>query len=300
MRNPLLALLEIWLRRYWQADTAALSRLGGGRPAVVITGASEGIGLAIAERFAGTGSALVLIARGEAALTAAADGLALRHRALTVPLVLDITAPDAGERIAAALASHGLYADVLVNNAGIGLSGPFTEHDPTAIAALIDTNMRALTLLMRRFLPDMCVRGRGGVLNVASLGGYAPGPNQAAYYASKSYVISLTRAVGYEVRGLGVRISVVSPGPVDTRFHAKMGTDAALYRYLVRGISAEQVARTACFRWRWGLRIIFPGLFTPLLALVMELTPGIISIPIIGVLLRRPRPPVAGKDARRS
>ena len=305
MRNPQLSPLDLWLHRYWSPDPAALERLSTGRPAVVITGASEGIGLALADRFAAAGWPVLLIARGEAAITTAAAGVAQRYGVDAVPLTLDITAPDAAEQIAAALTRHGLYCDVLVNNAGIGLSGPYANHEPQAVARLIDTNVRALSLLMRRFLPDMCIRGRGGMLNVASLGGYAPGPNQAAYYASKAYVISLTRAVAWETRGLGLRIAVLSPGPVDTRFHAKMGTDTALYRYLLRGSSAEQVARAGYQGWRWHCRVILPGLFTPILALVMTLTPGILSIPIIGLLLRRPHSgpanrPKAGEDARRS
>jgi short-subunit dehydrogenase len=288
MRNPLLALLDIWQRRYWRTDPEALGRLGGGRPGIVITGASEGIGLALAERFATTGSTLLLVARGEAALTAAAEGLARRSAVEAIALPLDITTPDAVDRIADALARHGLYADVLINNAGIGLSGPFTGHEPAEVARMVDTNVRALSLLTRRFLPDMCVRGRGGVINVASLGGYAPGPDQAAYYASKSYVISLTRAVAYETRGLGVRVMVVSPGPVDTRFHAKMGSDTALYRYLIRGMSAERVADAAWHGWRWGLGVVRPGLSAPILALAMTLLPGVVLTPIIGLLLRRP------------
>ena len=287
MRNPLLALLDIWLCRYWTADPVALARLGEARPAIVITGASEGIGLALAERFAGAGQPMLLIARQPELLAAAATRIAERTRLQTIPLALDITAPDAADIIAATLASHGLYADILVNNAGIGLGGPFISHEVGDITRLIDLNVRALTVLMRRVVPDMCVRGRGGILNIASLGGYAAGPNQAAYYASKAYVVSLTRAVAWETRGLGVRVAVVAPGPVETRFHAKMGADTAFYRYLLRGMSAAAVAGSAWRGFRWGHRVILPGLATPVLALAMKLSPGILTLPIIGLLLQR-------------
>ena len=83
--------------------------------------------------------------------------------------------------------------------------------------------MRALTQLTRHFLPGMRVRGRGGILNLASIGGYAPGPNQAAYYASKAYVLSLTEAIAAETAGEGVRVCALAPGPVNTRFHERMG-----------------------------------------------------------------------------
>ncbi len=135
----------------------------------------------------------------------------------------DVTATDAIATIEAALAAHGAYADVLVNSAGIGLSGPFHAHAPEDVVRLIDLNVRALTQLTRHFLPGMRVRGRGGILNVASLGGYTPGPNQAAYYASKAYVLSLTEAIAAETAGEGVRVCALAPGPVNTAFHARMG-----------------------------------------------------------------------------
>ena len=105
--------------------------------------------------------------------------------------------------------------------------------------ALVDLNVRALTRLTRHFLPGMRQRGRGGILNVASLGGYAPGPNQAAYYASKAYVLSLTEAIAAETAGEGVRVCALAPGPVDTAFHARMGAENAFYRYLVPPASAR-------------------------------------------------------------
>ena len=115
----------------------------------------------------------------------------------------------------------------------MGLAGPFHDQAPDAIAQLLDLNVRALTALTRHFLAGMRVRGRGGILNLASLGAYAPGPNQAVYYASKAYVLSFSEAIASETAGEGVRITAVAPGPVNTRFHARMGAEHALYRYLV-------------------------------------------------------------------
>jgi short-subunit dehydrogenase len=137
-------------------------------------------------------------------------------------------------------------------------------------------------------------RGSGGVINVASLAGYAPGPYQAAYYAAKAYVIALTRAVAYEVRGQGVRVCVVTPGPVETQFHARMGAEASIYRTWVPSASPAAIARST-YRGYWlGCHVIQPGLFTPVLALAMRLLPGIVLAPLIGTLLR-PRGP---EDAR--
>lgn len=286
MRNPFLWLLELWLRRWWRADPDALARASAGVPAVVITGGSDGIGLALAQRFAAAGAApIVLVARRPEALEAAAATLRATASGPVQCVSLDIAAEDCAERLAEALAGLDLHADVLVNSAGIGLSGPFTSHEPEDIARLLDVNILGVTRLVRRFLPDMVARGRGGVLNVASLGGYAPGPYQAAYYASKAYVISLTRAIAHEVRGQGVRVAAVAPGPVETRFHARMGAEGAYYRLLVPSESPEAVARSACFGFKWGLRLILPGPGL-LLAIPMKVLPAMMVVPVIAFLLK--------------
>ena len=161
---------------------------------------------------------------------------------------------------------------------------------------LLDLNVRALTELMRHFLPGMRVRGRGGVLNLASLGGYAPGPYQAVYYASKAYVMSLSEAVAAETAGEGVRISALAPGPVNTGFHRKMGSERAFYRYLVVPASAEGVAAAGYRGFAFGWRVIVPGILNPFMALAMRVMPHRIVIPIIGWLLK-PRG-AQGNDAR--
>jgi short-subunit dehydrogenase len=287
MRTPFLAVVDWWLRRYWVADASRLAAAARGEPAVLVTGASEGIGLALASRFAAGGHRVVLVARRGELIERIAAEIGATHKVEAVALPVDLAQEDAVERIASAMASHGLYVDVLVNNAALGLAGPFIQHDPAELGRLADLNVKVATQLMRRFLPDMCVRGRGGVLNVASLGGYTPGPYQAAYYASKAYVITLTRAVAYEVRGQGVRVSVLAPGPVNTRFHARMGAENSLYRWLIPAGSAEAVARSA-YRWfRWNKRVIMPGLFNSSLALAMHLTPAVILVPFIGFLLKQ-------------
>src|SRR5690606_27387146 len=113
----------------------------------------------------------------------------------------DLATPEGVEAIDAALAAAGAYADVLINNAAIGLGGDLAGMAEADVLRLVDLNVRGLTHLVHRHLPGMLVRGTGGILNVASLGGYTPGPYQAAYYASKAYVLSLSAAVAHEVRG---------------------------------------------------------------------------------------------------
>ena len=282
MRSFVLA----WRRRWWRSDPAALAAFEGLRPVTVVTGGSEGIGFELARRFASAGSDVMLVARRLEPLEQAAAQIRAETKAEVIVLPLDVTTPDAVTKIEAALASHGAYADVVVNNAGIGLSGPFHAHAAADVLRLVDLNVRALTLLTHHFLPGMQMRGRGGILNLASIGGFAPGPNQAAYYASKAYVLSLTEAIAAETAGEGVRVCALAPGPVNTRWHEKAGAQSAFYRSFVPPASARSVARAGYYGFVLGLRVTIPGLVNPFMALAMRIMPHRIVIPIIGVLLR--------------
>jgi uncharacterized protein len=277
-------LFDAWRRRWWRPDRQALAAYAGLRPMVVVTGGSEGIGYELAQRFARDGHHVMLVARRAEPLQDAADRIraALKVEAVAVPA--DVTAPGAIDAIDAALAARGAYADVLVNSAGIGLAGPFHANSPDDLARLIDLNVRALTQLTRHYLPGMRLRGRGGVLNLASLGGYTPGPYQAAYYASKAYVISLTEAIAVETAGEGVRVCALAPGPVKTAWHDRAGAGNALYRYLLPA-SASAVARAGYLGYLLGLRVVVPGLLNPFLALALKFMPHRIMVPIMAWLL---------------
>lgn len=280
------SLLQAWRRRWWRPDRAALAAFEGLRPMVVVTGGSEGIGFELARRFAAAGNNVLLVARRTEPLEQAATQIRTESQVEAIALPVDVTAPDAIAIIEATLAAHRTYADVVINNAGVGLSGPFHAHPPEDVLRLVDLNVRALTVLTRHFLPGMRLRGRGGILNVASLGGYTPGPNQAAYYASKAYVLSLTEAIAAETAGEGVRVCALAPGPVNTRFHARMGSENAFYRRLIPPASPESVARAGYRGYVLGLRVTIPGVFNPFLALAMRIMPHRIVIPIVGLLLK--------------
>lgn len=285
-RRMITRIIDLWVRRRWRLDPAALAQWADLEPAVVVTGGSEGIGFEIARRFARRGRTVVLVARRPDPLQAAATSIRDEFGTAAIPLPLDVSRSNSAEVLEAELIRHGLYADVLVNNAGMGLSGDYIQEAEDRIAALIDLNVRALSLLMRHFLPAMCIRGRGGVLNIASLGGYTPGPYQAAYYASKAYVITLTEAVAWESRGLGARIAVFAPGPISTRFHARMGAASALYRWLIPSPGPSLAAGSAVRWFEWGRTVITPGVMGPLAAYAMRLTPHPILVPIMGWLLK--------------
>ena len=256
------------------------------RPAVIVTGASAGIGRAIAERFLAAGHPLLLIARDAARLEVAAQ--AMRAIATGLPvhtLALDVTAADAAERIDAALARAGLAAGILVNNAGIGLGGPLVDQDSGDIERLIALNITALTRLTLHFARRMRDDGGGSIINVASLGGYVPGPNQAAYYASQAYVLSLSEALAQELAATNVHVMVVAPGPVPTGIHASMGADRALYRVLLPAMSAEAIARSTYLGYRLGRRVVVPGFHNQLMAWILRVLPHRLTSPLIGKLL---------------
>jgi uncharacterized protein len=277
--------LTAWRRRYWRGDGESLQRFSGLKPFTIITGASEGIGRAFALACGARGDNLVLIARGVERLDTVAIDVRARVQSVVVVLPLDVTALDAAQRIEAAVAAQAGYVNLLINNAGFGLGGAFQDYASEQIDTMVQLNVAAPTRLMRAFLPDMIARGAGGIINVSSLGGYGPGPWQAAYYASKAYVTSLSEAVAYETRGQGVRILAVAPGPVETAFHAKMGSDHALYRWMIPSMSAESVARSGLRAYRLGRRVVLPGLLSPLLMAVMRVTPHAIGSPFLSVLL---------------
>lgn len=176
--------------------------IGELRPAVVVVGASRGIGKAIAEVAAGDGATVVLVARSaEGLAAAAADIQQVRGEALT--LALDLLAQDAAERLEDFLSANGLICDVLVNSAGYGLRGSATLLPVEDQLGIVDLNIRALTDLTLRFLPGMVARGRGGVINLGSVASFTPGPYMALYYASKGFVRSFSEALHQELRRTG-------------------------------------------------------------------------------------------------
>lgn len=279
-------LADRWIGRSRKVEQAAIGAIAGKTPTVVVTGGSRGIGLAIAIRFAMAGRRVALVARDADRLAAAVERLRERTGAVALAISCDVTDPAVAQFIEARLGEHDCYLDVLVNNAGAGVGGKFILQDPDSIENVVELNVQVPTRLTRRVLPGMLDRGRGGIINVSSLGGLMPGPYQSAYYASKAYVISLTRALAYEVRGRGVRISCVAPGPVRTDFHEALdGDHRALYRYLLPWMSPESVAASIYRGYRLGHPVIVPGLVNSALFRIVGLLPYPLIVPLVGLLL---------------
>lgn len=269
-------------------DTAGSPRKPAGprQPVTVITGGSEGIGLELAREFARAGNDLLLVARTQKNLERAADQLTRAFGVTVHGLAVDLSTEEGCRSLAVAIEDNGLYVRYLVNDAGFGVEGLFAEIDPQRLVKMVDLNVRAVTDLTRRFLPGMVQRNEGGVLNLGSLAGFAPGPYQQVYYASKAYIISLTQAIAHEVRHTNVRISVVTPGPVSTDFHARMGAEKAYYM-LFGMMQPDAVAKIAYANFMCRQRVIAPGILNMLNHVLLRLMPRALLVPFMGLLLRQ-------------
>jgi short-subunit dehydrogenase len=255
------------------------------RPAVVITGASAGIGRAIARVAAKERGPVVLVARSPDGLDAAAAEV---RQAGGEPftLALDLMAGDAPKHLQDFLSTHGLFCDILVNSAGYGLRGAATKLSIDDQLGIIDLNIRALTELTLYFLPAMVARRRGGVLNLSSVASFVPGPYMALYYASKGFVRSFSQALHQEVRRTGVTVTCVAPGPVWTEFYERAGAKKTRLFRILPMLDPDGVAEHAWRGFKSGRRLVVPGISAKLAILVASLLPSAATLPLIGRLQR--------------
>ena len=259
------------------------------QPAVVVTGASSGLGVEFAKLATAEVTKVVLIARSGPELEEVAASLDPSGQS-TVILGLDLSAPDAGELIARELEALGLYCHILINNAGFGLYGDAVELDREHQLGIIDVNVRSATDLMLRFLPAMVARGSGAVLNVGSIAGFAPGPRMAAYFASKAYLISISQALTREIRGTGVTVTCLCPGPLRTPFLARAGADRVPLFKAIRKLGTEDVARAGWKAMKAGRALCVPGVGTKVVVLLTRIMPRALTLALVGHLQRNPRP----------
>jgi len=246
------------------------------QPVCLITGASSGIGAALAREFARHGHALVLTARREAELDALADSIAGGGKPRPHVIAADIGNPDGIARLAVDLQARNLEVAILVNNAGFGLLGEAATLGLDTQLAIVDLNARAMTDLTLRFVGSI-VRHKGGILNVASIAGFLPGPGMAVYHASKAYALSFSEAMHQELKEDGVRVCALCPGPVPTQFLSRAGIPRGYFpAFLAR--SAERVAREGYEGFMGGHRVVVPGGVNRIVTLLPRLLPrGLIA-----------------------
>ena len=223
-------------------------------PVALITGASAGLGVDFARQLAAKGQRLVLVARRKDRIEALAAELG-NARAVAA----DLSEAGAAERLMADLAAHDEHVDLLVNNAGFGLSGRFTELDGKRQRQMIDLNCGALVELAHAVLPGMIERKTGAILNVASTAAFQPGPGMAVYFATKAFVLSFSEALHEEVKRHGVVVSALCPGPTATEFGEVAGYAASRPESRLAADSAS-VVRAGLEGLGRGLAIVIPGL----------------------------------------
>jgi short-subunit dehydrogenase len=241
------------------------------KPVTVITGASVGIGEALARVFAKNGHEVALVARREKEMTLLATEIAVSAKYKPHVIVADLQRSDAPARIAHELLGRGLEPQFVVNNAGFGLHGPAAEVERGEQLAMIDLNVRALTDLSLRWL-DGIVRHKGGILNVASVAGFLPGPGMAVYYASKAYVLSFTEALSQELKPQGVKVTALCPGPVLTEFQSRAGIGSKPPSRLLARTPTE-VAQAGYDGLMSGKRLVIPGLGNRIVSFLPRLLP---------------------------
>jgi short-subunit dehydrogenase len=259
------------------------------RPVALVTGASSGIGEALAGLFAAAGHDLVLVARSADKLKALAATLAARHGVRVRVEPADLSAPGAAETLAARLKRAREPVNVLVNNAGVLAQGRFAAMDAASHQQIIDLNISGLTAMLSAFVPTMVARGAGRVLNVASIASFQPVPSLATYAASKAYVLSLTESLSEELRGSGVSITALCPGITATgMLDQVVGANPQVSRipgFLIGDVT--DVARQGFDACMKGDVICVPGVVNQAAMLASRSTPKWLLRRISGLLGRQ-------------
>jgi len=247
----------------------------------LVTGASSGIGAEIARQLADRGHSLTLLARREERLRELAEELRAGHGVRAETVALDLGDAAGRDQLEARLGELGLAVEVLVNNAGFGDSSDFHKADRERLVSMVELNCTALLDLQARFLPAMVERGRGAVINVASTASFQPLPGTATYAATKSFVLSLSEATSAELRGTGVTVTALCPGPVKTEFAEVAGVGGA--EESLPGFfwtSVEQVAREGVEAADRGKRVVVPGVMNRAGAITGQHSPRSLALPI--------------------
>ncbi|PYJ33110.1 MAG: hypothetical protein DME79_07120 [Verrucomicrobia bacterium] len=254
----------------------------------LITGASAGIGCEFARQLAARARSMILVARREDRLVELADELQREHPNLRIHIrKVDLANLADLQDLLQWLDREKLRVDLLINNAGLGDSGPFANSDPVRNSEMTLVNVTALTSLTRHLVPQMITKHRGGILNVSSSAGFLPIPGSAVYAATKAYVTSFSEALRAELRETGVSVCAVCPGPVVTEFQRVARRENAKAevgpKFLV--VPEEQVVRDALAALEADRPLAVPGFAMKILMLVARVTP----MPVIRLVARLSR-----------
>jgi short-subunit dehydrogenase len=261
--------------------------MNGTNRTALITGASAGIGRELAKLFARDHYNLVLVARNSARLAQFADELQRQFGITAKSFPLDLSATSAPQFLFDQLTRGGIAVDVLVNNAGYGKLGAFAEVSLEESLGQIQLNIAALTHLTKLFLGPMLDSKSGKILNVASTAGFQPGPLMAVYYASKAYVISFSEALANELKETGVTVTCLCPGPTDTEFQKRAGTEETLLFRRMRPMDAKTVARDGYCGLMKGKPLVISGFGNWLLAESLRISPRRVVTAISRRLIER-------------
>ncbi|HEX8382574.1 MAG TPA: SDR family oxidoreductase [Sphingomonas sp.] len=255
-------------------------------PTALITGASAGLGAGFARALAAQDHTLILTARRTDRLEALAAELRAAHGVAVHVLAADLADPAAPARLLADIAAAGLTIDLLVNNAGYGARGDFAALDRDEQLGMVDLNCRALVALAHGVLPQMIARGSGAILNIASTAAFQPGPWMAVYYASKAFVLSFSEALHEEVRGSGVRVSALCPGPTRTEFADRAGMgDMAAFDAIAS--DADTVVRDGLAAIRTNSAVKISGAVNTLMADAVRFAPRMVARKLAGSFQKR-------------
>jgi short-subunit dehydrogenase len=237
---------------------------------VLITGGTSGIGKELAKCFAINGYTVIVVGRDEKRLEKTAEEFKKNYGAEIMQIQVDLSEPNAAEKVFAAL--NGRSIDVLINNASVALHGPFAETEDDDLVRSIRINVETMTHLTRLVLPQMIDRRSGKILNVSATAAFQPGPMMATFYAAKAYVLSFSEALRYELRGTGVTVTTLCPGPTDTPFHKKTQlTNSNLFRTGM--MQPDDVARRAYRDLLDNRAIVVPGFKNKMGMILVKFSP---------------------------
>ncbi len=260
--------------------------------AALVTGASSGIGAEIARELAERGHGVILVARRKDRLDELARELHSAHGVRAETLGCDLSKPASRDRLAGRVQSLGLDVDILINNAGFATGGAFADADPARELEQVRVLVEAVVALTSAFLPDMVKRRRGAILNVASTAGMQPLPYSAGYSAAKAYVLNFSEALHQEVRGQGVTVTALAPGPVETEFWDQAGWQVGGKSFekafpSPAKPSARDVARAGIEGLAAGRRVVVPGLPMRAGMLAARYVPHALKLPVMERVLRQ-------------